>query len=1082
MLEIFRPAVGRICSLTLSFVLVAGPALEAVPAFASEAPAPLAASAAIPSLVSDQSWRESIETTATQDRESPAQPEPAQTTELEPTVVRELIEKRSANTTHFLLSDGTIKAEITEVPTRFEDAAGAWTDIDPRLVPAPQSGAVQTAATSATVTFDAQRPHEAPVTLSGPGYSVGFDLLGVAGNARIVYGDTTRYLDVADDADLEYRATRTGIKETVVLKSASAPNSYRFEVDLDGLEIRKDPLGGFALYRAGTDQCVFDFGALVVFDSAEGEAGEPAYCDDATMEVAATGDGDAVVSYTVPQEWLDAPERVFPVMVDPTLTGAAATADTYITSKYPSTNYGGSDELRCGYYDSTTGHNRSLVKFYWSTADIPAQAYVSSAQFSLYMFHQYYTNTQTQVHFGKVSETWGASTWDSRPGYTYIGTQLVTGRGKWVTHEVGGAVQGWVNDYSTNHGFQAYQDNNSEENTHYWKKFYSSDYSDTSKLPKLVVTYSNPGIPTSSVVNKTVYRLGDTVTAKIRVNTTIPEDINAIKAFVNWTADDDTQAVRRGTYQWTETEPTSDWGTPTLCPGLGGGFVAEHEPSSGSSTVDLLETKCLENIVDTNDYAEVTFVWKIDDSYGDIQNNDIDVQVMMDPVDKGNTGNRWTSAIKKIDTDFDVAPRPLTAFSVDTTASGWFRQSIETSTGDVLDRNDRADEGRGAFDLSWAPVVGATGYKVLLSDGNAEREVGRTFGASETTFTTSGLGIYPSDSIVAGYGALPPTRNPFGSSPLETSSLVTSFNSDQAGTGVIVTDGTYLYVHKWSTYPGSAAWQRVRSGLSSGTAGTTVKQVGASSGRDLMSAAMIDGKIYEGYAVTKQTLEGVWKDEPSSSSVRSTLSLDKPLLTRYGLSEVTGATADIMITADAEAGRLYSISHDRVAATATFKIREYAINPTATGAAFVADHVVTLPGQGPFNHLDGVFAARGQLFLTEWYGGSRVVRVDAQQWRGNGMWTLDGGTASRLIGACYDPVSHSVFGGSLDTATIRRYAGPMFDLRDEPAGLYQSTPGTINDADELCRSRAGHHRQQGQLACARQPHSDRGSGSPAYDL
>ena len=141
-----------------------------------------------------------------------------------------------------------------------------------------------------------------------------------------------------------------------------------------------------------------------------------------------------------------------------------------------------------------------------------------------------------------------------------------------------------------------------------------------------------------------------------------------------------------------------------------------------------------------------------------------------------------------------------------------------------------------------------------------------------------------------------------------------------------------------------------------------------------MSAAMVDGWIIEGYADSGTTLKRVKK----TTGERGTLSLSnpaKPLLKRYGSADVTAATGDILIAADPETRKLYSVSHDQAASPATFKIREYQINANATAADFVADHTVTLPGQMAFGLFDGVFAARGQLFLMEFYGGTRVVRV-----------------------------------------------------------------------------------------------------------
>ncbi len=237
---------GRICAAVLSFVLCAGPVLQAGPAFASEPPVATAEqqqpSAAVetsptelPAAAAEQSSSATVESSPTVAESTPsgvqvvapATPsEPLADTEATRTLVRELVEKRTEDSTHWLYSDGSVRAEISQAPVRFEDEDGQWRDISTDLVVGESFGAVESASTEMTTTFDVQSGDEAPVSLATDEYSVGIDYLGAAERARVVYGDTTRYLNVAADTDLEYRALAEGIKETLVLKSANAPATH----------------------------------------------------------------------------------------------------------------------------------------------------------------------------------------------------------------------------------------------------------------------------------------------------------------------------------------------------------------------------------------------------------------------------------------------------------------------------------------------------------------------------------------------------------------------------------------------------------------------------------------------------------------------------------------------------------------------------------------------------------------------------------------------------------------------------------------------------------------------------------------
>lgn len=72
-----------------------------------------------------------------------------------------------------------------------------------------------------------------------------------------------------------------------------------------------------------------------------------------------------------------------------------------------------------------------------------------------------------------------------------------------------------------------------------------------------------------------------------------------------------------------------------------------------------------------------------------------------------------------------------------------------TPTGNTTGLSWQTTEGRGRIQLSWPAVVGATGYKVWVYDGNTYRsfDVG-----NKTSWDSFGWKIYPSESQLDGYG------------------------------------------------------------------------------------------------------------------------------------------------------------------------------------------------------------------------------------------------------------------------------------------------------------------------------------------
>ena len=638
---------GRACSLVLSFVLAAGPALQAGPVFASEGAESTATSTGANALDASVPTSQSAEipeaTETSAHASAPGAAEEAEPTQ-EPTVIRELEELRTETATHYELSDGTTRAEISVAPIRFEDD-GEWRPIATDLVPGAGFGEYVTASTSMTASFAPQLPGQTPVTLEGDGFEVGVDYRGAAEQAKVVYGDTTRYLDVAEETDLEYQALRSGVKETLVLKSAGASTAHTFDVALDGVEIRRDPLGTYGLYRPGESSPELVVGDLIVFDSSRNAGDEPEYCAETTMTIEATADG-AQMTYEVSPEWLSDPDRVFPVQVDPTFS---VSLDTFITSAFPSTTYHTNVELKCGYY-SGAGHNRSYVRF--DTTSIPAGVYISNAEFKIRQQHTYSSGT-TRTYLGRLNSSFSTgTTWNTQSsvaGDPYAKADMRRGQDvgpgiRWVYWDVHDIVKTWVDGPSSNRGFFLYQQENSAENTTNWRKFHSNELSNSEYRPKLTVDYSGPGLSfPATKVDKTVYRVGDVVTATIRMGTGIPEDVNCLRMTVKGWDGVPSQQVR-GEFQWTETAPSAGWlGATTNLPGTGGGYVS----SRSSVGVDLLETQCVENVANDssspNDFAEVTFKWLLTGSYGNVQDNDIEVVVMMNPVNGNDVGKKKDS-------------------------------------------------------------------------------------------------------------------------------------------------------------------------------------------------------------------------------------------------------------------------------------------------------------------------------------------------------------------------------------------------------------------------------------------------------
>ncbi len=186
----------------------------------------------------------------------------------------------------------------------------------------------------------------------------------------------------------------------------------------------------------------------------------------------------------------------FTVTFQDGLNGYAGTQDTWIKEGSSSSNYGSSDKMDIDPSDS--GENMGLLQFtnifgsstvYEGTSSllyIPTNATITSASLAVYNDN---TGVGTTVEYKRINSAWDESTatWanTSRSTSTTDGSWSGTSTGsKSVT--VTGALQSWVIDPSTNHGWLL----DSKGTLGDGVQVLSSENGNTSRRPTLTVTFT----------------------------------------------------------------------------------------------------------------------------------------------------------------------------------------------------------------------------------------------------------------------------------------------------------------------------------------------------------------------------------------------------------------------------------------------------------------------------------------------------------------------------------------------------------------------------------------------------------------
>jgi YD repeat-containing protein len=258
-----------------------------------------------------------------------------------------------------------------------------------------------------------------------------------------------------------------------------------------------------------------------------------------------------------------------------------------------------------------------------------------------------------------------------------------------------------------------------------------------------------PTVSLSAPQAGSTYRLGDTVAASVHVaDLEDPAELSTIRLGINRTA---SQASRyRGIVAWFRDDPNPGDARPGWhqwpIPGTSNYFAiwdsTDGDVDYGSShiTPDWQNS----SITFAEDAADVTFAFRLNGDFGNLQHDSLDTFVGMaaGPVS-------WHYPWQTNAADLMVQPAALaSAPSFETDATGWFVETDANQDGVPDNVDDVAGQGRGSVTLSWDAAPAADGYAIYLFDGNAYRKVGST---TETSWSSAGQGIYPSDTQIAGW-------------------------------------------------------------------------------------------------------------------------------------------------------------------------------------------------------------------------------------------------------------------------------------------------------------------------------------------
>ena len=246
--------------------------------------------------------------------------------------VYEVTELREENVKHFALADGTYTAAVYAVPVHTQDEKGNWQDIDNRL---SESGSEFTTSNARIKFAKKITGNEVLFTLHDGNRKITMSLDNtikkttgsVTNNSTEFDSDSTElqklmtldnlsstivYTDILDGVDLEYVVESLNVKENIIVKEAKDSYQYTFTIALNNLEAVLCDDGSVRIYDPDTLETVYNIPAGFMYDA------DGAYSTAVTYTLIDNGNGKYSMTVTADAEWLNAEERAFPVVIDPT--------------------------------------------------------------------------------------------------------------------------------------------------------------------------------------------------------------------------------------------------------------------------------------------------------------------------------------------------------------------------------------------------------------------------------------------------------------------------------------------------------------------------------------------------------------------------------------------------------------------------------------------------------------------------------------------------------------------------------------------------------------------------------------------
>ena len=429
----------------------------------------------------------------------------------------EIPEKKERYTNHYMKPDGSYLAVMYTEPVNYY-TNGVWKEIDNSLVDAldrDNAKVLRNKSNDYIVEFPKTAQLGKLVNIKAGDHELSWNISSgiknIAGKSAETVNSTKassriRYESAFQNVDIEYTTSATKVREDIVLNNPSTVTEFQFDILCKNLTAKlEDDNSVSFIDPEKPGEVVFTMEAPFMYDSSE--SADISY--DIEVFFAETESGYSLV-YRPDSTWLDSPERVYPVIIDPTIAvystrSSSAIADTYVHSGDAPGDHTLLTYLRVG--NASDGLTRTFVK-----TDLPTITSGTVYSAKLLLSNTSGSSTFQNVDVYRMNSSWTSSgiSWSSHlslsktliasniPASAYSNSPSAH---RYVC-DVTDTVQDFYSGTRTNYGFMVRYTNESIAD---YNAFYSSDCGTTDVMPCLYISYVYG--QTSGIYNGSIYYL-----------------------------------------------------------------------------------------------------------------------------------------------------------------------------------------------------------------------------------------------------------------------------------------------------------------------------------------------------------------------------------------------------------------------------------------------------------------------------------------------------------------------------------------------------------------------------------------------